>query len=60
MQKGRGIYLSLPAALEPPLLDELVGPPLLSNYVGYQRLPLPWSLAFFLPYFPLQGHLKGK
>ena len=57
MQKGRGIYLPLPAALVPPLLGELVGPSLLSNYVEYRRLPLPWSLAFFL-HFPLQSHLK--
>ena len=60
MEEGRRIYLALPAALEPPLLGELVGPPLLSNYVGYRHLPLPWSLAFFLLHFPLQSHLKGK
>ena len=60
MEKGRGIYLPLPAALVPPLLGELVGPPLLSNYAGYQHLPLPWSLAFSLLHFPLWSHLKGK
>ena len=60
MEEGRGIYLPLPATLEPPLLGELVGPPLLSNYVGYRCLPLPWSLAFFLLHFPPWSHLKGK
>ena len=59
-KKAGGIYLPLPAAFVPPLLGELVGPPLLSNYVEYLHLPLPWSLAFFLHHFPLWSHLKGE
>ena len=60
MQTGRGIYLPLPTALVPPLLGELIGPPLLSSYVECQRLPLPWSLASLLLHFPFQSHLKRR